>query len=228
MQQSNRSSFDINAFINLFWHEPGLRRSLDKVYEIIVYALFQALIESIQLKLRVSYNPNCSNIVKEFADFTERVLKLSPEVQALEAIAKFHRTGVTNAADRGLDVWANFGLVIQIKHLPLSLPLAEDIVSNLAADRVIIVCKSAEEGIIISLLKQIGWQARIQSIITESDLSNWYDRALNGTYGSTIGPRVLAILEGEVMAEFPASQTSEFEAFWTERGYENATPIDNW
>ena len=31
-----------------------------------------------------------------------------------------YRVGVTNAADRGLDMWANFGPVIQVKHLTLN------------------------------------------------------------------------------------------------------------
>ena len=33
--------------------------------------------------------------------------------------AHIYRVGVTNAADRGLDMWANFGPAIQVKHLTL-------------------------------------------------------------------------------------------------------------
>jgi HaeII restriction endonuclease len=32
----NLTNFEVQDFIDLFWHEPGLRRSIDKVYEIYV------------------------------------------------------------------------------------------------------------------------------------------------------------------------------------------------
>ena len=33
-----------------------------------------------------------------------------------------------------------------------------------------------------SLLNQLGWQERIQSIITIDELSEWYEKALTGKY----------------------------------------------
>ena len=45
----DRNSFQVIDFINLFWNEPGLRRSVDKIYEIVVYSLFSALVESLKL-----------------------------------------------------------------------------------------------------------------------------------------------------------------------------------
>lgn len=38
--KSTRETFNIKKFINSFWDESGLKRSLDKIYEIIVYSLF--------------------------------------------------------------------------------------------------------------------------------------------------------------------------------------------
>lgn len=42
-RDSNKNNFSVINFINSFWNEPGLKRSLDKIYEIVVYALFSAL-----------------------------------------------------------------------------------------------------------------------------------------------------------------------------------------
>ena len=84
--------------------------------------------------------------------------------------AKIFRVGVTNAADRGLDMYSNFVVAIQIKHLSLDESLAENIVGNISSDKIIIVCKDAEQKIIVSLLNQIGWRSKIQSIVIEQNL----------------------------------------------------------
>lgn len=216
----DKTSFQLSEFIDLFRSEVGLRRSIDKIYEIIVYALFSALVEALELSVEVSYNPSKANILKEFEDFAGRVLNLSPHIIQYKTIAKIYRVGVTNAADKGLDMWANFGLAIQIKHLSLSEEVAENIVNSITADRIIIVCKKAEQKIIVSLLNQIGWKSRIQSIITEISLIDWYEKALRGTYQDQIGDKILQTLNSEIKVEFPATKNTEFNKFFTSRGYD--------
>jgi type II restriction enzyme len=73
-------------------------------------------------------------------------------------------------------MYSNWGPAIQIKHLSLSEEMAEDIVGSVSSDKIVIVCKDAEEKVIISLLNQMGWRNRIQSIVTEADLQNWYEK----------------------------------------------------
>lgn len=109
--------------------------------------------------------PDKAYLLREFSDFAERVIGLSPEKPRLELNADIYRVGVTNAADRGLDMWANYGMAIQVKHLSLTEELAENIVSSVSSDRIVIVCKDSEEKLIVSLLTQIGWKSRIQSVI---------------------------------------------------------------
>lgn len=41
--------FNVKIFIDSFWNEAGLKRSLDKIYEIVVYALFSTLVEALEL-----------------------------------------------------------------------------------------------------------------------------------------------------------------------------------
>ena len=219
----DRQSFLLTDFINLFRHEPGLRRSIDKVYEIVVYALFSALIEAIGIEIEVSMNPSRKEILNEFSSFAQLVINLSLEKTSFKVPARIYRVGVTNAADRGLDMFANFGLAIQIKHLSLSEELAEDIVHSVSADRIVIVCRESEKKVIVSLLTQIGWKARIQSVVTEKDLAKWYEKALRGTFSKAIGDLVLRNIEEEIIKEFPSTGNNELEAFMSERGYQETT-----
>ena len=215
----DKSNFQLAEFLELFWQEAGLRRSIDKLYEIVVYSLFSALVEELEMTVEVSMNPNKLPILKEFEDFAKRVINIQPNVTSFKTSAKIYRVGVTNAADRGLDMWANFGLAIQIKHLSLSEELAQNIVSSVNADRIVIVCKKAEQNIILSLLNQIGWKSRIQSIITENDLNDWYEKALRGKFGNEIGEKMLKILSNEIKVEFPVTENTEFLKFYNGRGY---------
>lgn len=219
----DKSNFQLSEFLALFWNEPGLRRSIDKIYEIVVFALFSSLVDVLEVSVEVSLNPAKSDILEEFVDFAERVIRLTPTQTKIKVPAKINRVGVTNAADRGLDMWANFGLAIQIKHLSLTEELAENIVSSVTADRIVIVCKASEQKLIVSLLTQIGWKSKIQSIITESDLLNWYEKALRGKFAKDVGDNILKNLSDEIKVEFPASDNTEFAEFYNQRGYDKLT-----
>lgn len=219
----DKSNFQLSEFLLLFWQEAGLRRSIDKLYEIVVYSLFSAIVSELELTVEVSMNPSKQPILTEFEDFAKNVINLQPDVTSFKTSAKIYRVGVTNASDRGMDIWANFGLAIQIKHLSLSEELAENIVSSVNADRIVIVCKQAEQKIILSLLNQIGWKSRIQSIITENDLIDWYEKALRGIYGEQIGEKMLQILSNEIKLEFPVTENVEFIRFYKGRGYDTLT-----
>jgi type II restriction enzyme len=216
----DKSNFNIEEFLNLFWQEAGLKRSIDKIYEIIVFALFSAIVDSIDLKINVSYNPEKSPILKEFEDFAQKVIQLNSEITNFTTEAKLYRVGVTNASDRGLDMWGNFGLAIQIKHLSLNEKLASEIVNSISADRIVIVCKKAESNIILSLLTQIGWKSRIQSIVTEDDLIQWYEKAMIGKFSHILGEKIIDIISNEIETEFPATKAQEFKKFYNNRKYQ--------
>jgi type II restriction enzyme len=46
--KSTKDTFDIQDFLNQFWEQPGLKRSLDKIFEIVVYSLFEVLTTAIE------------------------------------------------------------------------------------------------------------------------------------------------------------------------------------
>lgn len=198
------TTFDVKKFIDSFWNEPGLKRSLDKIYEIIVYALFSTLVEAMELEVEVTIKEDAYPLLKEFEDFTQKVMCLDSSTPQHIQEARVYRVGVTNAADRGLDMYSNWGPAIQIKHLSLDISLAESIVNSVSSDRIVIVCKDAEKDVIISLLSQIGWRSHIQSIVTENDLINWYEKALRGSYSNLIGEKLLYSLASEIAEEFPS------------------------
>ncbi|MFI3297965.1 MAG: HaeII family restriction endonuclease [bacterium] len=76
-QSHDKDIFDLSEFLSLFWNEPGLRRSIDKIYEIIVYSLFSALVEALDITVKVSINKEKLDILEEFKDFADRVINLS-------------------------------------------------------------------------------------------------------------------------------------------------------
>lgn len=201
------SKFQVKHFIDSFWNEPGLKRSIDKIYEIIVYALFSTLVETLCLRVEVSIDEKKADLLNEFKDFAKKVMSLDAGHLSHIQEAKVYRVGVTNAADRGLDMYSNWGPAIQIKHLSLDVKLAENIVSSVSSDKVIIVCKDAEKDVIVSLLTQIGWRNHIQSIVTENDLIRWYEKALRGQYAEQMANMLLSALCEEISLEFPSVDT---------------------
>lgn len=215
---ANKETFEIKEFIDLFWSEAGLKRSIDKIYEIIVYALFESITKALEITITVNMNPQKAPLLKEFNDFAKSVIGIDETTLKSTQNAHFYRLGVTNAADRGLDMYANFGVAVQIKHLSLEVQMAQNITQGVRSDKIIIVCKDAEKDIISSLLTQIGYAGKIISIITESDLTKWYEKALRGKYANELGNEVLKNLQVEIMEEFPP--TKDLPKMLTGRHYE--------
>lgn len=219
---STKETFSVKSFIDSFWAEPGLRRSLDKVYEIIVYSLFSTLVEALDLQVEVIVDSSKINLLTEFKDFANMIMCMDVNIHKSKQKARVYRVGVTNAADRGLDMYSNWGPAIQIKHLSLDVELAESIVTSITSDRIVIVCKEAEKDVILSLLTQIGWRSRIQSIVTENDLVAWYEKALRGKYADILGDKLLEKMRNELANEFPS--IDETPEIISSRHYER---IDN-
>lgn len=203
--EATPTTFSVGRLLQLFWDEPGLRRSMDKIYEIVVYALFITIIEALELRVSLRSNPSRKAILSDFEDFTNAVMRLDLKHSMCEHNAKVFRVGVTNAADRGIDMYANWGPAIQIKHLTLDESMAENIVTGISSDRIIIVCKAVEQAVLLSLLTQLGWKSRIQSVITEENLIAWYEKACKGKHADLLGQKLLGCLVEEMEKEFPSS-----------------------
>lgn len=209
--------FDLDFFLNLFRKDPGLKRSIDKIFEIIVYSLFLVIIKELEATIRISIPVNKLPLLNEFEDLASSIMGINTDLLHKEIYASLNRVGVTNASDRGLDMWANFGPAIQIKHVSLTEKEVSDIANSISADKIVIVCKTAEQKTITNVLKQIGLNDRIQSIITEKTLKTWYEKGLRGKFSSSTGDKILQVIRNELVSEFPTSNQDDFQSFFDQR-----------
>lgn len=213
----SEENFELETFLALFTSQPGLKRSVDKAYEIVVYALFATIVHSLKVTVTLKIENPDKEILSDFEAFTKAVLGLTKKKTDINVPASIFRVGATNAADRGLDMWTNFGPAVQVKHLSLTEDVAEDVSENITADRIVLVCKDADKEIITRIATQLSFSSRIQSIVTQSDLENWYALCFSKKYKRTLGKQLLTDLQREFECEFPL--TTELDSFLKERDY---------
>ncbi len=217
IKDATPESFKLENLLNLFVKESGIRRSIDKAYEIVVYSLFETVILALEAKVKVNVSENSKPILQEFSDLAKVLLGVDENYLSWEQTAHIFRVGVTNAADRGLDMWANFGVAVQVKHLTLNEKLAASIANQVESDSIVIVCKDAEAKVIETILKQIGYGSRVRGIVKESDLVKWYEKCLRGKFSNKLAKPLLERLLNGFEAEFPFSTT--LAEFLEERNY---------
>lgn len=213
------TDFDLRDFIKYFEEDPRLVRSMDKVYEIVVYALFDTITKHLQATVSLSVNKKRLDILRDFEKFAKIVLGVDTNNLTISEPARLFRLGVTNAADARIDMWANFGPVIQVKHITLSPTAASNIASEVMAEKIVVVCKIAEKKVIDSIMRQLGLGDKIRGFITEKDLIEWYGSCMSEKYSITIGKDVIAALLKEFRIEFPLTESEVMEKFFVERKY---------
>lgn len=228
LAEAKPESFDLQKFIGLFQLSPGLRRSIDKAYEIVVYALFDTLVHYLEATVTLRVDKSKGDLLREFEDFTSTVLGLTTEQPEFTKAAHLYRVGATHAADRGLDMWANFGPAVQVKHVSLSKDIAADIVDEISESAmVIIVCDTAEQQVVENVLTQAGFSHRIQGIVTFADLTRWYSKCFEPRFAATLGMTLLESLRNEFTQEFPSTGTALVD-FLKERGYKKIKLAGFW
>lgn len=220
LDSKDEKDFRLSEFLERFRKEAGLRRSTDKAYEIVVFALFETLVEILEARVTLTINPDMRPIVQEFTEFSQILLGITVDRLEVTTQAKLFRAGATNAADRGLDMWANFGPAVQVKYLSLDEEATEELVEQISADNIVVVCKDADAVPALNLLNQIGWGERLRGIITQSQLGLWYEKALRGTYSAEMASKLIRYLRNEFDNEFPAAK--DLDSFLKERGYDTA------
>jgi len=216
LDKATTDSFDLEEMVNWFTEQKGLKKSVDKIYEIAVHALFTAIVQELNVTVSLEIENPKPEILSDFKDFIRLVLGIKPNETKISLSAMLFRAGVTHAADTGVDIWTNFGPIVQVKHLSLTKDDIEDIAESAVAERIIIVCLDAEKDAIRSVLTQMGWRKRIQGIVTLNDLTSWYDTGLK-KYSSTMGNNILKYLQNDYQWEFP--MVTEIDSFLKEREY---------
>ena len=235
---SSPQNFYLEELLKLFRTKPGLKRSIDKCYEIVTYSLFETIVTTIEAEITVKISPNKIDLVSEFQDLTKVLLNIDTQHIEWTEAAHIYRVGVTNAADRGLAMWANFGIAIQVKHLTLDENSVRQIVDGIESDRasaalrdrIVIVCRDIDASIINTIIKQIGWGKRVRGIIKESQLIRWYENCLRGKFSDTLALKLMQLLIESFDTEFPeaSNYAHKITNFCEQRNYHTIEPSSLW
>ncbi|MEA5510458.1 HaeII family restriction endonuclease [Crocosphaera sp. UHCC 0190] len=220
------ANFQLKTLLSFFRKEAGIKRSIDKCYEIITYSLFETVVSQLEAEITVKIPRKNQELLQEFSDLSEVLLNINPDQLEWTELAHIYRVGVTNAADRGLDMWANFGPVIQVKHLTLNSAQVETIVEQVESDHIVIVCRDTDASVISILMKQIGWGKRVRAIVKESQLIEWYDRCLHGNFSNKLAHPLMNLLHRGFEEEFP--ELTGILEFCKERKYIDIDPSEMW
>lgn len=226
IEQTRPENFRLDELLGKFVVHKGIRRSIDKAYEIVAYALFETIVVALDATIEVSISNTNENLLYEFSDLAYVLLGLKKGTVSWMGSAHIHRVGVTNAADRGLDMWANFGPAIQVKHLTLNSELAQTIIDQIESDNIVIVCRDADADVIKIITKQINWGRRVRGVVRESELVQWYERCLRGQFSEQLAIPLLECLANSFRTEFP--QTNAILEFLGERQYFSMAVDEFW
>ena len=108
IRKSTPDTFDLKKLVSIFQTTPGLRRSVDKMYEILVYALFTTIVRALKAQVTLEIRNKDKEILKDFERFIKMVLGIDAKQTRLVSPAALYRVGVTNASDRGFGLPPNF------------------------------------------------------------------------------------------------------------------------
>ncbi|WP_084386926.1 HaeII family restriction endonuclease [Anabaena sp. CA = ATCC 33047] len=223
VESTSPKDFHLSVLLEKFIKQRGIRRSIDKAYEIVTYSLFETIVVALSTTIKVSIPSENKELLAEFSDLTGVLLGLEVGKESWEFPAHVYRVGVTNAADRGLDMWANFGPAIQVKHLTLDSKLAQTIIDQVESDNIVIVCRDADAEVIKVVTQQISWGQRVRGIVRESQLIEWYERCLRGQFAAQLAYPLIERLANSFKSEFP--QANAIVDFLEERKY-LSIPVD--
>jgi type II restriction enzyme len=219
-------TFQLRELLSLFKREAGIKRSIDKAYEIVTYSLLETITRGLKVTITVKISPDNLDMLEEFSDLTEALFGIDSTKTEWTEDAHIYRAGVTNAADRGLDMWCNFGPAIQVKHLTLNEELATMIINQVESDHIVIVCQDADERVLSVVFEQIGWGSRVRGIIKESQLIEWFEKCLRGKFKNRLAAPLMDRLVTSFAVEFP--QVDGLEGFIDERKYPLVDPPNSW
>ncbi len=128
--------------------------------------------------------------------------------------ARLYRVGGANSRDGGVDLWANFGPAIQVKHISLDVQNTQPIVESISAEHIVIVCKDADKDAIQAVLTQVGLGGRVRGIITKADL------ALGPKHAADMAVPLFKALLAEFDDEFTLADPSAIDTLINDRGYD--------
>lgn len=190
---------------------PSLRSSADRLYEVFTISVLQTDLENSDFKITLHGN------IESLKGTSASKLISATENKINEL--QLSKMGHTNAADAGLDIWTNFGVVINVKNYELSLDLFKNILGDTPVGHLVIVCEKVSSNLIENY-KETS-KGRTVTFITREELIKDVQRILNDKNKSKeFINRFVNFFDGE----FPLSRT--LEDFMKMRNYQISIPSD--
>lgn len=220
--------FSLVTFLSAFEQDAKLKRSVDKAYEVVVHALFNAIASRVSAQVTLSITTTQAGIMADFQDFCQLLLGVDASTPSITVPARLYRVGGANSRDGGVDLWANFGPAIQVKHVSLDARNTQPIVESISAEQIVIVCRDADKPAIESVLMQVGLGGRVRGIITKSDLARWYDLALSPKHAADMAGPLFSVLLAEFDEEFTLVDPTAIDMLTKERGYDKLKLKEFW
>ena len=205
----DKDKFDLRKLLETARSNNDLKRSIDKIYEVIVYSLLIEILKDIELKIKFDVNSN--NIKKKYEKYSTSFLNFNSKKKISSRV---FRAGVANAADGGIDLWSNFGWLIQVKHLVLDKKTFKKIIEKQNYEKIIIVCRDVDFDYKCEI-KKFGNQSI--SLLIEQDL---YDMTKIITQNQNLGINFLNNIIKNLNDEFPMiGNKKNVDDFFQTRGY---------
>ena len=128
-----KSLADIDELLSYFAADT-LTSSGDRFFEILCQSIIKTELQFSQIKVHVSQQLAGALPLSVIKSSVEHSLSKS-----MDAIAE--RLGHTNAADAGLDIWTNFGVIVNIKRRALNRALLDEILSDTPVGNLLVICQ---------------------------------------------------------------------------------------
>ena len=188
---------------------PGLRTSADRLYEVFVLSVLQTDLENSNYKLNITGSKASvtGNGAKKLIDATDG--------QRNELMLA--KIGHTNAADAGLDIWSNFGVVISVKNYHLDAELLEKVLSDTPIGFLVVVCETIDASL-LGQYKKISNGRSVVFITKEEILNDVKSILADEKRSKQFITRFLHFYDGE----FPLTNT--LEEFMKQRKYRIQLP----
>lgn len=194
---------DITDIFNLF-DTSGLRSSADRLFEVFALSVLQTQIENSDYKFTLSGNTS------SLSGVTGKKLISIAEGQGNSL--ELAKMGHTNAADAGLDIWTNFGVVVSVKNYSLYEDLLLKVLSDTPVGLLVVICESVSKDVRIDLLK-ISKNRPVVLITREELFHDARDLLMNPKYATFFVRKFISFYD----SEFPLSVT--LEKFMAKRKY---------
>lgn len=213
------AAFRVSEFIRDYEALVRLGNALGKLYEIVVYSLFRGVVEAAEGKIEFSLSEGKRDLLEALPDFCGIFFDLNPGEFSVTREATIYRAGRAHASDSGIDMWANFGPVIQVKHRAgFTAEHAARVVRTVRCDRLIIICKTQERRQVEEFAELLDAHGYVR-ILEEDRVVEWYDALFSPRFVGDAGARIHAILLRELDDEFPIPSRDRMQKFFEQRGY---------